>query len=170
MKLFLLATAILSTIRSQETIIDEKKNDGYYLNLVEKGKTKSMEVILAQFNCFKDMFTDRQDLQIINDIEAQLAKNLTQTTEPQSFSLVDVSVYAKDPSVRGVKLDAKANSSSIENLYYNISLNIIKGQETDFLSTQSLFYQPSIMNCMKVIPKSCKFTYSVDDVYQRVCD
>lgn len=43
--------------------------------------------------------------------------------------MVDVSVYAKDPSVKGVKLDAAVNQSSIDNLYYNISLNMLKGND-----------------------------------------
>ena len=46
----------------------------------------------------------------------------------------------------------------------------MKGNDKDFNNSLNLFYQPSVMNCIKVVPKTCKFNFSTDDVYERVCD
>ena len=129
-----------------------------------------MDVILSQFQCFIDQFPDKADQQIINDITSTLAKNLSKTSEPQSFSLVNLSMFAKDPSIKGAKIDALVNQSSIDNLYYNMTLNIMRENQTDFQPNQTLFYQPSVSHCIKVIPSTCVFQYSTDDSYERVCD
>jgi hypothetical protein len=63
MKIQLLFLCIISIgIKGQNKIIDEAENDGYYLRLVEQGKEKTLEEVLNQFSCFRDKFTDRDDL------------------------------------------------------------------------------------------------------------
>ena len=63
MKIQLLFFCIISIgIKGQDKIIDEAENDGYYLRLVEQGKEKTLEEVLNQFSCFRDKFTDRDDL------------------------------------------------------------------------------------------------------------
>ncbi len=51
-----------------------------------------------------------------------------------------------------------------------MSLNIMKTGDKYFVHNLNLFYQPSVMNCIKVVPKSCKLDFSTDDVYEQVCD
>ena len=171
MKISLIFFSLVSIyVRTQATTVDEHPDDGYYLELVQRGKTMSMEEIVSQFNCFKDQFSDPSDIQIINDIEIQLSQSLGSKNNSQSFSLLDIKSISNDPSVRGAKLDSQADKADGSATYFNVSYNVLKNNQKEFQNVQKLFFQPSVTNCIKVIPQSCKFSYSVDDIYQRVCD